>query len=104
MINLLQETIEILQRYDKTEQDVKWVGDSTHKISWKQFKRYANFEYDNGYGGAEIRLSIVIVGNDFWFQRREYDGSEWWEYKEFPQEPAEVLPDDEIESFIKVEW
>lgn len=107
MANLLQETIEILKEHNKSENDILWVGrievqcvsdyyDSqdvrcpTVKNTWEWFKSKANFEYDNGYGGAEIPLSLVVVGEDFWLERHEYDGAEWWEYKRMPTEPLET--------------
>ena len=33
MSNLLKETLELLERNNKKETDVKWVGTSTHKTS-----------------------------------------------------------------------
>lgn len=27
----------------------------------------------------------VVVGKDFWLERGEYDGSEWWSFKTTPQ-------------------
>lgn len=48
-------------------------------------KLYAQ-DYDSGYGGQE--LSGEIAMNDgSWYERGEYDGSEWWEHKRFPKEP-----------------
>lgn len=90
MTNFLEETLDMLKDCGKTEDDVLWVGrceDFTSglpdvKNTWEWFKSKANFEYDNGYGGAEIPLSLVVVGVDFWLERHEYDGSEWWNIRE----------------------
>lgn len=98
MINFLEETLDMLKDCGKTEDDVIWVGRCEYwassypdvKNTWEWFKSKANFEYDNGYGGAEIPLSLVVVGEDFWLERHEYDGSEWWEYKRIPTEPFET--------------
>lgn len=43
-----------------------------------------NFEYDNGYGIQHVYGTIVFK-DDSWLERREYDGSEWWEYKSVPK-------------------
>ena len=43
-----------------------------------------NFEYDDGYGITEVNMGLKLVGKDFWLERHEYDGSEWWEYKTLP--------------------
>ena len=98
MINFLEETIDMLKDCGKTEDDVLWVGRCEDwssgcpdvKNTWEWFKSKANFEYDNGYGGEEIPLSLVVVGKNFWLERHEYDGSEWWEYKTMPTEPFET--------------
>ena len=84
MINLLEETLESLEQYEKTEADVLWVGVTNYFISWGDFKKQADFIYSNGFGGAEIDLSLVVVGKDWWLERKEYDGSEWWELKTTP--------------------
>ena len=95
MKNLLKETIEILNENGKTESDVLWVGRGfgtlnmkEYKTTWEDFKEKADFEYDDGYGGNEIPMDLIIVGKDFWLERHEYDGSEWWEFKTMPKEPG----------------
>ena len=87
MINLLEETKENLRARSKTPNDVLWVGtkDGTEAITWEEFAKLADFDYDDGYGGIEIRLDLAVVGKDWWLERHEYDGSEWWEYKEQPK-------------------
>ena len=86
MANLLKETKEILEQHDKTFDDIIFVGDkSDHsKMTVKEFLEHANFEYDDGYGLEEINTDLILVGKDFWLERHEYDGSEWWEYKSMP--------------------
>lgn len=98
MANLLEETIKILNDCGKTEDDVLWVGCCEDwasccpdvKNTWEWFKSKADFEYDDGYGHEEINMSLVVVGKDFWLERNNYDGSEWWEFKQMPVEPFEV--------------
>ena len=86
-INLLQETIDELKTMGKNENDVIWVGNDKVSTSWEHFTKIANVDYSNGYGGAEIDGSLLVVGSDFWLERHEYDGSEWWEYKTLPKKP-----------------
>ena len=50
----------------------------------EDFIEHANFEYNDGYGIEEINTDLILVGKDFWLERHEYDGSEWWEYKSMP--------------------
>lgn len=42
-----------------------------------------DFEYDNGFGGQEL-FGFIWYKDGTWSERGEYDGSEWWEYKERP--------------------
>lgn len=95
--NLLQETKCVLTQNNKTLDDVLWVG-SNHltynenhdytpvftRTSVEEFIARADRNYDDGFGGAEVNESLILVGKDFWLERGEYDGSEWWEYKQFP--------------------
>lgn len=56
------------------------------QFSFDDFKRNANFYYDNGYGTEIINLSLKIIFKDGTFmERREYDGSEWWEFVQIPK-------------------
>lgn len=96
MQNLLKETIGIIEINGKSESDVIAVVGTLFfqgpylpqnkkiRISWEDFKRYADFNYNNGFGGNEISEDLVVVGNGFWLERGEYDGSEWWEFKTMP--------------------
>ena len=86
MANLLEETKEILELHSKTFDDIIFVGDkSDHtKMTVKEFLEHANVEYNDGYGLEEINTDLILVGKDFWLERHEYDGSEWWEYKSMP--------------------
>ena len=86
MVNLLEETLEKLSQNHKSPKDVMWIGkaDGSEALTFKEFSKIADFEYDNGYGRIVIRSDLVIVGNDWWLARRDYDGGEWWEYLKLP--------------------
>ncbi len=86
MTNLLEETIEILENHNKTENDVLFCALDGY-FTFEKFKELArNINYDSGYGLAEI-ADVVVVGDDWWLERAEYDGSEWWEFKTIPIKP-----------------
>lgn len=86
--NLLQETVDVLREHGKTPADVLWVGSLEFYTDWDNFAAIAAEEnYYNGFGGAEIDCSLLIVGCDWWLEREEYDGSEWWAYKCKPIKP-----------------
>lgn len=89
MKNLLEETLKVLRDRGKDVGDVEFV---TLKDSYTDFPAFiglaGTINYDNGYGGAEIPMYLKIVGDGWWLERAEYDGSEWWEYKEIPVRPS----------------
>lgn len=66
-MNLLQETLDALKENGKTPADVRWVGRApiNAKCSWDDFAKQANFEYDNGYGSAEIPGDLIVAGDDW---------------------------------------
>lgn len=86
MGNLFDETKEILKKHEKTILDIIWVGSKDGMWNLPLYDLYAvfNVEYNSGYGGQEIATDLVVVGKDWWLERHEYDGSEWWGYKEMP--------------------
>ena len=57
--------------------DVVWIGGSDFEISREEFLKLADCPYDAGYGAPEVATDLVLVGNDFWLERQEYDGSEF---------------------------
>lgn len=88
-MNLLQETTEKLMTFNKTWNDVLWIGGSSFTISIDEFKKLANQEYDDGYGSPEVAQDLKVVGKDWWLERYEYDGAEEWVYKAYPKKPLE---------------
>ena len=89
MINLLEETLEVLKHHDKTIFDIEWFGDNENQWTC-DIQGLLNFTYDNGYGIDEIPSGFILVGKDFWLERHEYDGSEWWEFKQIPKKPNTI--------------
>lgn len=72
-------------------------------MSWDKFESVANLVmYDAGFGETVINPNLKIVGVDnWWLERAEYDGSEWWDYKEFPDGSAtDFVPEDLFRTFI----
>ena len=80
-MNLLDETIADLKEYGYTPQNVIAVGDWNEGYStWDDFEsRAKKINYDNSYGAVEINTNLTIWLDDRnFFERQEYDGSEWW--------------------------
>ena len=83
-MNLWKETIEILKRYEKTFDDVLTICGNEFQITKDDFKKYADTEYNAAYGAPKVAEDLRVIGVDFWLERHEYDGSEWWAFKEIP--------------------
>lgn len=83
-MNLLKETKEILKDNKKNIDDIVWVGTNKHFIDKETFIKLANTDYNNGYGSPKVATNLLIVGDNWWLERHEYDGAEWWEFKKIP--------------------
>lgn len=99
MRNLREETIAVLKKHGRKWSDVVGVCGSDFQIAKEQFWELANKRYDSGYGGNEVAIDLKVVGKDFWLERHEYDGAEWWEYKEIPNLSA--LPIKKVDRIIR---
>lgn len=98
-VHFLEETIRCLERNGKTEEDVLWVGrgfrkfkspnmPEKYKTTWEDFRSKADFWYDSGYGLRYIPDDLIVAGKDFWLERAEEDGREWWKFHAMPAEPV----------------
>ena len=85
MKNLWKETIEELKDHEKTFDDVLAIRGLDFQITKDDFKKYANTNYDSGFGAPEVAEDLLVIGADFWLERHGYDGSEWWEFKQIPK-------------------
>jgi hypothetical protein len=50
------------------------------------FLQAIDIDYDNGYGSQWIQ-GTVWLSDGSWLERREYDGSEWWNHCTMPPLP-----------------
>ena len=86
MRNLFKETENILNRNGKTFDDVVSIQGNDFAITVDNFIKVAKeTNYDSGYGSQEVATDIKIIGDGWWLERAEYDGSEWWEFKKLPK-------------------
>jgi len=60
-----------------------------------QFLNDLDFDYDNGYGGQNL-FGTIWYEDGTWSERGEYDGSEWYVYRQCPQIPAELDRKDKV--------
>ena len=82
-MNLKEESLEVLRIHGKCKEDLKYVCGDDFRISREQFWKLADTEYDP-YGAPEIATDLTIIGEDFWMERSEYEGSELWDFHTMP--------------------
>lgn len=87
MLNLAWETKKALFDFNKTEDDIIWIGTRLYEIDKEKFWKLADVDYDNGPGTVEVAFNLIIVGDGWWLARDEDKGAEYWEYYELPQRP-----------------
>jgi hypothetical protein len=86
-MKLLEETLSFLEHCNKKPDDVRWVGSRDGKlvVDWASFELIAkDITYDSGFGAQKIASDLIVVGNDWWMSRSEYDGSEGWSFHQKP--------------------
>ena len=96
---LVEETLETLKEHGVSVDDIEWVGskDGLYAMPWGDFeKQFKDLIYDCGYGGQEIAKDLIVVGTDWWLERHEYDGAEWWEFKKLPEKKNDAKPFDKV--------
>lgn len=91
MRNLLEETISIIAKNGKNLGEINWIGSKDGYIDKELFFKLANVEYDSGFGSPDVAEDLLIVADNWWLERHEYDGSEWWEFKTLPLKPKTQL-------------
>ena len=61
-MNFLKETIDFLSKNNRNPRDVISVSSEKYRMSWDTFAKYADIEYDNGFGGRlHLRLNITMI-------------------------------------------
>lgn len=103
-MNFLSETKEKLKEWGKTFDEVKWIGTNKYYIDTNDFIDLADICYDNSWGAPKVATNLKIVGDNWWLERHEYDGSEWWEYKECPKKPKNKLYPKTLFAEYSVGW
>lgn len=85
MRNFREETLRVLHKHGLEWDDVLWAGTENYTVPLDALYKAMDINYDQGYGSQEIALDLIIVGANWWLERHEYDGSEWWELKSILQ-------------------
>ena len=94
-MSLLTETTDCITTSGHTPKDIIFIGSANtgYSCTWEEFKKLALFDYDNGFGSAQIAIDLIIVFADGQqMTRKEYDGSEWWQFTIPFKMPKKLLP------------
>lgn len=86
-MNLLKETLDVLQKIGKHDKQITFIGslDGKYSCTFEEFKRLADRWYNCGYGAQEVASDLIIIFDDkSYLERSEYDGSECWSYRSAP--------------------
>lgn len=90
LTNLLSETIDNMRRHGHALENVEHITLYGMGVALDDFIAFAeDFDYDGGYGSEEVPPFVIKMDDDSWYDRREYDGSEWWECHSAPSAPKE---------------
>jgi hypothetical protein len=84
----------------KALSDIVAVQGMSCSIPIEDFLRLADVEYDSGFGAQEVAKDLIVLWNNWWLERHEYDGSEWREYKELPK----MKPLGKVDTLISNAW
>jgi hypothetical protein len=90
LTDLLSETRAALRAAGHSPKDVLWVGAEGFAYeTWDEFAAAAGpgYSYWAGYGLQEVAADLVVAGDGWWLERREYDGSEQWVLERAPRRP-----------------
>ncbi len=86
-MNAKQELLEMLKIHNKTTDNIVAII-VTYDPYFKNVRKIKSleeldFDYYEGYGGQEL-YGYVLLDDQDWLERAEYDGAGWWEYKKYP--------------------
>ncbi len=108
MINAKKELLEKLEELERVETNIeciKIIYDRSEisktnktfilkkgftKSDYEIFLSQLDFNYDNDYGGQKL-FGTVWFKDKTWLERKEYESSEWWEHKERPIIPKDLI-------------
>lgn len=84
--NLYEELIRELKNNNLKVWDIKQIRFTEHFVDTQEFLEVAKkTDYDSGFGGQEIPEDLIVLGDDWWLSRGEYDGSEWFHFNRQPK-------------------
>ena len=90
--NLWEETINVLNKHGLSFDDILYIQGQDFRIQKENFEAVAKWtNYNAGFGSQKVATDLVVVGEDWWLDRKEYDGSEWWEFNKKPERLEQLV-------------
>lgn len=80
---------------DNETKDEFFLVPGYNPAQWEAALNYLNRMYDSGFGGQQLFGTIWGIHQDWW-ERGEYDGSEWWCYMHYPRLEDNFSPADMV--------
>ena len=71
--------------YGETSTSIELRSNRTEQDELSFLEALASIDYDEGYGSQEL-FGTIVLKDGTWYERGEYDGSEWWEHHKLPTE------------------
>lgn len=100
IINLADETVAKLESDGYELSNISFISLYDEGINMGEFFSYAKHtSYNPGYGIAEIPPFIIRMDDGSWYERGEYDGSEWWKHVTVPERPTTYAHINELASW-----
>ncbi len=115
MINFKEEILDAIASNNKSTEDVDYVILNEYQLTSDSNAEYVPSEiefdhllevadgiiYDDGYGTVIIDDSLKIVFKDgTYMDRKEYDGSEWFEFHSTPARPSNKYKEENLRSLL----
>jgi hypothetical protein len=99
--------IQFGSNYRSEEQDSFKLKPLYTKEEYENFLTFLDRDYNASYGGQEV-YGIIFCEDGVWFDRGEYDGSEWWSCNKYPDlrhsfDEAEMLKYERSKKLKRIE-
>ena len=90
LTNRFDETTSVLARHEHTLYNIEHITLYGTGIGLHEFVEFAKaFDYNCSYGHEWVPPFVLKMDDGTWYERAEYDGSEWWSFNKAPEAPEE---------------
>lgn len=85
-MNAKQELLKILKENNKTVDNIVAIF-IKYELSYTkiiEINKIEQLDFNYTDGGVQELFGYVLLDDQDWLERHDYDGAEWWEYKKYP--------------------